>query len=362
MTRNRNWFLWVVVALAVVGSVVLFGRNRPGRPFDPRSTKANGAKALVLLLEQYGVTVDVTASVPEARAEGTGDRLLVLVDHLSSGQHDAIGRYVDAGGVLVVADPSSSLAPTGGQTVGVAGLAGTVDPGLCTITALRTIEAVRVEEAIALPIRGGDTSCFGDRRHAYVVAQGQGDGTVVAVGGGSQWTNHLLADEANAGLATMLLAPQPTGRVALLTGDGGGGDEGLFDLVPNRVWFALGQIGMGFGVLALWRARRLGRVVAEEQPVTIAGSELVVASGRILDRIGQPARAAEVLRRELVNDLASRFGSPRAIDPETLDAMASTGGRIPPGTVLAVLHEPVADERALVALASRIDAVRREVL
>jgi hypothetical protein len=171
-----------------------------------------------------------------------------------------------------------------------------------------------VTVASPLPVRGEDTSCFGDRRQAYVVVHGEGEGTIVALGGATQWTNHLLDHAANAGLATMLLAPTPDGHVVVLSGDGAGGEKGLFDLVPNRVWFAIGQIGMGFVVLALWRARRLGRVVVEAQPVEIAGSELVVASGRILDRIAQPERAAEVLRRELVHDLANHFGSRAGTD------------------------------------------------
>jgi hypothetical protein len=86
----------------------------------------------------------------------------------------------------------------------------------------------------------------------------EGDGTIVALGGATQWTNKLLDNQANAGLATMLLAPAAGRHVVVLSGDGAGGEKGLFDLVPNRVWFAIGQIGMGFVVLALWRARRLG--------------------------------------------------------------------------------------------------------
>ena len=312
------------------------------------------------LLEQYGVSVDLTSAVP---SPGSTDRVLVLVDHLSAVQHDALTDFVNAGGQLVLADPSSSLGLGGTDGADLVGIAGTLDPALCTVTALRTIDAVEVTAgAASLPVRSEDTSCFGDRQRAYVVVHGQGDGTIVVLGGATQWSNDLLDNAANAGLATMLLAPTANGHVVVLSGDGAGGEKGLFDLVPNRVWFAIGQIGMGFVVLALWRARRLGRVVVEAQPVEIAGSELVVASGRILDRIAQPERAADVLKRELVHDLASRFGSRADTDVEILDATVSAGGRIPPGTVLAVLGQPVPDERALVALAERVDAIRKEVL
>jgi len=360
MTKSRGWLLWAIVAVAIVGAVVLFGRQGPGAPLDPRSTKPNGTKALVYLLEEYGVTVDLTSQVPPP---GSTDRVLVLVDHLSAVQDDAVTEFVDAGGQLVVADPSSKLGVGGTEGVGLLGGGTEIDPRLCTVTALRTIETVEIsaEAAGSLPVRDTDTSCFGDREQAYVVVHGQGRGTIVALGGATQWTNDLLDHASNAGLATMLLAPE-AGRVVVLEGDGAGGEKGLFDLVPNRVWFAIGQVGMAFVVLALWRARRLGRVVVEPQPVEIAGSELVVASGRILDRIAQPQRAADVMRRELVHDLANHFGAVAGTDMQTLDAAVSAAGRVPPGTVLAVLGEPVSDERALVALAGRIDAIRKEVL
>ena len=359
MTKDRGWVLWAIMAVVIVGFVVLFGREGPGAPLDPRSTKPDGAKALVYLLEKYGVTVDLTTAVP---APGSSDRVLVLVDHLSAAQHDELTDFVDAGGHLVLADPSSSLGLGGTGGVDLAGIGGVLDPGLCTVTALRTIDAVEVTGASAsLPVRGEDTSCFGDRRNAFVVVHGEEDGTIVALGGATQWTNSLLDHQANAGLATMLLAPSADEHVVVLSGDGAGGEKGLFDLVPNRVWFAIGQIGMGFVVLALWRARRLGRVVVEAQPVEIAGSELVVASGRILDRIAQPQRAAEVLRRELVHDLANHFGSRAGTDVETLDATVSAAAashRVPCSPCSASRSPTSAPWSSW----PRVDAIRKEVL
>ena len=64
MKANRGWVLWAIISVAIVGSVVLLGREGPGAPLDPRSTKPNGAKALVYLLQEYGVTVDLTSAVP----------------------------------------------------------------------------------------------------------------------------------------------------------------------------------------------------------------------------------------------------------------------------------------------------------
>jgi hypothetical protein len=123
--------LWAIIAIAVVGFVVLFGREAPGAPLDPRSTKPDGAKALVYLLEQYGVSVELTSVVP---SPDSADRVLVLVDHLSAPQHDALTEFVDAGGTLVLADPSSSLGLGGTDGVDFAArgdLVGTVHRNRC---------------------------------------------------------------------------------------------------------------------------------------------------------------------------------------------------------------------------------------
>ena len=68
----------------------------------------------------------------------------------------------------------------------------------------------------------------------------------------------------------------------------GGGERTLVDLVSAGVTRALAQLALAFAVYALWRARRLGRPVAEPQPVAVAGSELVAAVGNLLDRTRSP--------------------------------------------------------------------------
>ena len=52
------------------------------------------------------------------------------------------------------------------------------------------------------------------------------------------------------------------------------------DGVRGSLW----QLALGFLVFALWKARRLGRPVAEPQPVELAASELTVAVGNLLQR------------------------------------------------------------------------------
>src|SRR6266581_6954843 len=76
--------------------------------------------------------------------------------------------------------------------------------------------------------------------------------------------------------------------------------------VAPRVRLAMWQLVVAFAVLVLWRARRLGRPVAEAQPVQIPGSELVVAVGNLLQRARGRGQAAGLLTDDLRRTLAER--------------------------------------------------------
>jgi hypothetical protein len=141
----------------------------------------------------------------------------------------------------------------------------------------------------------------------------------------------------------------------------GSGDEGLADLVPGRVRGALAQLVVAFVLYALWRGRRLGRPVPEPQPVQLEGSELVVAVGHLLQRSGDPDRAATVLRRDLHRRLTDRIGLPRGAPAEDVARAAAAVTPVAEGRLLAALAGPrVATEAALVEAARDIEAIRRE--
>ena len=134
-----------------------------------------------------------------------------------------------------------------------------------------------------------------------MIAQPKGDGWVVAAGGAGAFVNDRLDSEDNAALAANILVPTEGTRVAvpraLRIPPRGEGDKSLADLVPTGVRLALGQLLVAFVVFALWRARRLGKPVAEVPPVQIAASELVVAVGNLLQKSGKPEAAARAAAR-----------------------------------------------------------------
>ena len=86
-----------LAALVVVGTalaLLLIVRARPAPdPFDPRSSSADGATALVELFKRSDAEVTIVRTVP---APGTDTRLLVLADQLDDEQRSATIDFIEA--------------------------------------------------------------------------------------------------------------------------------------------------------------------------------------------------------------------------------------------------------------------------
>jgi hypothetical protein len=347
-----------LVALVLV--VMVLARPRgTARPYDPRSTEADGTRALVLLLEEYGVDVTVGDAVPDDPSAS----VLVLTDHLRARQRDALTTWVHSGGALVVTDPDSTLhaAATAGEDDDTVPVGGVVDRERCDLAHLDGLHTIDVGAGVAFPVGPGDRVCFGDASHAFVLANFQGAGTITALGSPYPFTNALIDEQDDAGLALDLLVRGEVNRnVTILEGAvAGAGDEHLLDLVSPKVWQMLAMFAVAFLVVAWWRGRRLGRPVAETVPVEIPGSELVLARADLLRRAGQPGRAALALRADLHRELCTTFGVPRNTPLAVLDAAVSGRSSVAPGSVEAALGgPPVLDEGHLADLATAIDAIR----
>src|SRR5207302_848217 len=153
-------------------------------------------------------------------------------------------------------------------------------------------------------------------------------GRVVSIGGPDVFTNDLLDEGDNSVLAARLLAPSEGDTVAILDPNApGSGGTTLGDLIADRVFQAILQLGVAFIIYALWRSRRVGRPVLEPQPVAIAGSQFVRAVGGLQQRSRATDRAATTLRTDLRRTLCTRFGVPLNTDTDSLARLtASTTG------------------------------------
>ena len=296
-SRVTTLVFWggLVIALVVVAVAVTGDINR--EPLDPRSVGPDGARALVEVAERAGADVEIGIELPGADAEVA----VLLADTYGVAGRSELTDWVRSGGRLVVADTASPITPAPGF-----GLAGSGDGvGSCAEPALAGISRVTGFESAYAEGERGDTRCFG----GGVVIAALGDGVIVSIGGPGPLLNENLAAADNAALAVALLAPRSGTAVAFLeprlTVAAG---ENLEDLVGDPVWLLLIQLAIGFVVIALWKARRIGRPVAEPVPVEIAGSELAAARGRLLAGLRNPAAAAAELRSEARRNLARSLG------------------------------------------------------
>ncbi len=361
MSRNRAVLGGALAVLALV--VVLFLSNPRDDPYhrpflDPRGTGPEGTAALVALLRDLGGDVRI-GGLP-----GDDDVALVLRDTLSGAPAGELADWVDGGGTLVVADPFASLAAPTRPTEGF--VSARTEPGTCTLDALADVGRIEPGLPPVLDATEG-TSCFGDGTAAGLVARTHGDGIVVTLAGPEQLVNENLGRADDAVLATALILPHPGARVRVLDpGQLMGDEEEIGDgtvlgALPLRGSQAVAQLVIAFLACGLILGRRLGRPVVEEMPVPLPASDLVLASGALLDRNGDVADAAERLRRRTRRDLGLVLGLGADPPPDQLaDALASRAG-VDPALVRSALLTPVVDEAGLVRTATLLDRLRTEL-
>jgi len=353
------------IAVAILVGLVLVvivsgGPASRDAPLDPRSDAPLGTSALVALLDRLGARVDLSTGLPGQRDEIA----LLLDDHLDEQQTIELRTWVRGGGRLVVTDPRSPLVPPPVDQEDPSD-PDTLAPGFCTLPALVDVHVVDGGAAVRYEARGADGSCFGTPGGAFVVRRALGRGDIVSVGGAAFLTNDLLDEQDNAVLAAVLLAPVAGTAVRVVEAPlpAGGGDKSLGDLIGGGLRRAALQLAVAFVLYALWRAIRLGRPVPEEQAVEVAGSELVSAAGRLLERGKAPGAAAEVLRGGLRRTLRARFGVPADAPPSVLvEVVAARTGAELEQVRLALGDHAVSTDTELVAVASAVASVHQEVL
>ncbi|SER85138.1 hypothetical protein SAMN05216188_116116 [Lentzea xinjiangensis] len=325
----RGPLLIGVIILGAAIVITLLRGSGEGGSLDPRSYRPEGSRAVAHLLEQNGVRVELTDDASAV----DGATLFVTHPNLIDPARLADLSRRAAATVLV--------APAGG--VGQVE-ARTRQPG-CPLAA----------KAGAATTGGfvyeGEQRCY----DSTVVRTG----TVTALGHGAVFTNRDLDSEGNAALALSLLGGHERLVWYVPSAADRSQQKSLTDLVPDGWKFGALQLGVAAVLIALWRARRLGRVVPEPLPVVVRATETVEGRARLYRRSHAAGHAAAVLRQAARDRITPLLGLPAGEDPS--DEIARRTSR-PVAEVRTLLSsaEPV-DDRGLVALASRLDALENEV-
>ncbi|MCH0566922.1 MULTISPECIES: DUF4350 domain-containing protein [unclassified Streptomyces] len=374
-TRSRGLLLALVLLLAAAVAIAVVRSGDRHGSLDPRSTDPSGSRAVAALLAERGVHTRVVTTLDAARsAAGPDTTLLVAVpdlltplqqSRLRSATAESGGRtvLVAPGGTSVenlvpqvTADPATSARSTLTPQCDLpaAHRAGTADTGGIRYTTTR-LDADK---------------CYPSRRLATLLrVPASGNGDTIVLGAPDILFNKGLDQQGNASLALQLLGSRPhlvwylpslSDTTATETDD----EADFLDLLPSGWLWGTLQLFVAAALAALWRARRLGRLVPENLPVAIRASETVEGRARLYRRADARDRAATALRSTtrarlapLVGVSVSQAHAPEALLPALSAHLHSSGQDL--DTLL--FGPPPRDDAALVSLADRLDALESEV-
>ncbi|MFP3992046.1 DUF4350 domain-containing protein [Streptomyces sp. E11-3] len=372
-TRTRGLLLAFVILLAAGITIAVVRSGEQHGHLDPRSADPYGSRAVSELLADRGVTTRVVTTTDAAKAAaGPGTTLLVttpdlLTDRQQSVLHSAT-RQSGGRTVLLAPGPTSvgTLAP--GVRAETARSASTLRPGCQLPEALRAGDAATGGDFAYASTAPGSDACYPSDGLPTLLRLPTADGDTVLIGAPDILYNTNLDEQGNASLALQLLGSRPH-LVWYLPSLGDpvatdGGDHTFFDLIPSGWrWGAL-QLTIAAALAALWRARRLGPLVAERLPVAVRASEAMEGRARLYRQANARDRASAALRSATRTRLAPLLGVPpaRAHLPEVL--LPALSAQLPDTTVdlhSLLFGQPPSDDAALIALADQLDALEREV-
>ena len=361
--RTVRWILLALVAVAAVAAVSTYlTAPRPGGRMDPASTSGDGAHALVTLLRDHGVDVIVADDVAGVERAAGPNTLVVVAQTFYPVDDDLLRRLAAVPGDRLLVEPVSitreALAPeiriAGAKTFGgkpacdmrEATRAGDVQFGLSD-----TYEA-----AGDVPV----TRCYDGAVARYATA----GRTTTVVGTADFMTNSGLLKQGNAALAMNLAGTQP--RVIWyapqrIEGESSGGAT-IFDLIPHQVTWIVWQLCLVVLLVAMWKGRRIGPLVAEDLPVVVRASETVEGRGRLYRSRRARDRAADALRTATLQRLLPRLGlGHNAAPPAVVEAVAQRSGAGVESVWHTLFGPPPATDSDLVNLAHELDIIERQV-
>lgn len=355
----------VIIGVAIVAAATLIallqGTATRGR-LDPAAADQPGSRAVAELLKARGVHVVTARTVAAARAAATPDAS-VLVTRSGYFGPQGLAALARLPGDRVVAEPTAdartALAPQ--VTMAGPGTDARHDPG-CALPAARTAGDADLGGELGGTAPGAVT-CYQGGLAQYRA----GGRTVTVLANGAPLTNGQLDARGNAALALNLLGThrtlvwvcplraQPDSAQASRT-------KPLLQVLPDAPKLAAVQLAIAVLLVAAWRMRRLGPVVAERLPVVVRAAETVEGRARLYRARHARDRAAAALRSGFWSRVEPLLGLPSDADPDALvAAVARRSGRDATEVHDLLYGAAPEDDSALVGLADRLDTLERQV-
>jgi hypothetical protein len=363
--RGLRWVLLALVAIVAVSTLSTWlTAPRSGGRLDPASTSPEGVHALLALLRDEGVTVIEAASVADVEREARENTLLVAAQTFHLYDDELLRRLAAVPGDRLLIAPigktREALSPElrRSDTTEYGGLR----PD-CDLREAQRAGAVQFGLAETFTGQGSVpvTVCYDGALARYT-----DDGRTVTVVGSDEFVmNAALADEGNAALAMNLAGTRP--RMiwyAPQRSEGGetAGAATFTDLIPAQVTWMVLQLALAVALLALWRGRRVGPLVAEQLPVVVRASETVEGRGRLYRSRRARDVAAESLRTSARQRMVPRLGLNPAAPPSAVSQAVADRCALDPRYVAHILYgQPPTTDTDLVNLARELDDIERQV-
>ncbi|ODR09860.1 hypothetical protein BHQ15_06140 [Mycolicibacillus koreensis] len=358
--RVGAWVLLAVIALSVLLIAGMFATApHPGGRMNPDATEAQGAHALVALLRDHGVGVDVAADIDAVEAATGPDTLLLIAETWRIHDPDLLGRLAATDGDRLLVEPTpralAALAPEltrGHPTSGV------TDPG-CALPAAVRAGAVDWGRTATYRPRSDEIDadiCYDGALVRYDAA----GHTITVAGNADVLVNGGLLAEGNAALAMNLAGQRPRviwyapQQVEGITTD----TRSTAELIPAAVPWVVAQLVATVVLVALWKGRRLGAPVIETLPVVVRASETVEGRGRLYRAQRARDRAAATLRTATLQRLLPRLGLDPTASAATVTATVTHRSGLDPQQVGALLFGAApATDADLLDLARALDDI-----
>jgi hypothetical protein len=356
---------WAVLALVVIVGVstltTLLTAPRPGAPMDPDSTSADGARALVSLLRDQGVDVVEATSVADVERAARPDSLLVAAETYLV-DDEGLRRLTAVPGDRLVVEPVSRVRDALTPGIRSAPIPVLGNGPNCAMPEANRAGEVQFGTSDTYEAAGDTavTRCY----DGAVVRYSDAGRTVTVVGSADFMTNSGLLKEGNAALAMNLAGTRP--RVIWYAAQQSEGESGgsatIIDLIPDRVGWIVLQLCLAVFLVALWRGRRVGPLVAEDLPVVVRASETVEGRGRLYRSRRARDRAADALRTAACARMLPRLGlGPNAEPTAVTQAVAQRIGTDPNALAHWLFGPPPDTDADLVNLAHQLDDIERQV-
>jgi len=373
--RPPQWRLPVIIAGVVLlgGAVIALLQPKASSTayLNPGNTQPDGGHALAAILAERGDQVITVTTASAAINDSTGaDGGTILVTSpaiLTADQLAAIG-HAQADVVLTDADPAALAAIAPAVTAAGHAPATVLSPG-CTLQAAVLAGTADLGGTLLSTRLPTAQRCYPDAGIPSLIRYTAGGRQITVLGTGAPFTNQYLATVGNAALALNVLGQESGGRVIWLAptasavvAPASGGQASFTSLIPKPVFMIVIQLFIAVLLLALWRVRRLGPLVAERLPAVVRAAETAEGHGRLYQARRARGRAGEVLRKAAIGRMLPALGLPPDADEDVVRAAVAARTGEPGAAVTATLAGPTpADDAALVMLADRLDELERRL-